>query len=179
MQIIKEGKIPTKEYNLKCHKCDCEAIYTDEDIKSDRDGKFVFCPCCGELIEHEPKKIGGTTTIRQIHNMPFTNLCRVCDELCDIFNNSDEKFRHSEVGVLQYELLQVMKEEIVSREAHAPRISDSQKGNYRPDLCQHCKHHRFYGCSKRKYAECKKDGWKYFDNKHNCSTKTSTLCKQS
>ena len=51
MKIIKEGKKKEeKEVNTTCYKCEAVLSYSASDIQSDRDGRFVVCPCCNAFI---------------------------------------------------------------------------------------------------------------------------------
>ena len=50
MKILKKGKkdkIPT--YILECPGCGCIAEFTNFDVKTDLDGRFVVCPQCGRF----------------------------------------------------------------------------------------------------------------------------------
>ena len=53
MEIIKQGKVPTIKFKMECSNCGCEAIYTPEEIKHDKDGDYVICPCCKKYISHD------------------------------------------------------------------------------------------------------------------------------
>lgn len=117
MKIIKQGKRPEHEYNLKCHKCDCEAIYTDEDIQTDHLGQYVKCPCCGEIIEHEPHKVGGYLTLREINALSYTELCKKSEVACDGFNKAPTSFRHSEAGLSASAYIKALNAEIERRNA--------------------------------------------------------------
>ena len=72
MKILKHGKTKSTKYILNCPKCDCEAEFDRKDIKVDRDGDYVECPECGELIGI------GSFAVREIteDRAPFTSgLC--------------------------------------------------------------------------------------------------------
>lgn len=49
MKVIKH---PPKQKDQKatCHKCKAELEYTFTDIQSDRDGRYIVCPCCQSFI---------------------------------------------------------------------------------------------------------------------------------
>lgn len=50
MKIIKEGNVKPKETRKTCSKCKTKFSFTNEDIKTDRDGDYVNCPKCGAFI---------------------------------------------------------------------------------------------------------------------------------
>lgn len=54
MRIIKEGKTPEKETIKTCGSCKTKFAYTPEDMKNDRDGRFVICPHCAKFIAVPP-----------------------------------------------------------------------------------------------------------------------------
>lgn len=117
MKVIKQGKRPEHEYNLKCRNCDCEAIYTDEDIQTDHLGQYVKCPCCGEIIEHKPHKVGGYLTLREINALSYTELCKKCEAACNGFNTAPVSFRHSEAGLSTSAYIKALNAEIERRNA--------------------------------------------------------------
>lgn len=54
MRIIEEGKLPSKEKEMKCDNCGCVFMYDRSDIKSDqREGDWVECPTCKKFITVE------------------------------------------------------------------------------------------------------------------------------
>ena len=52
MKIIKEGNVKPKEIRKTCHKCGTVFTYTEADVQSDRDGKYVNCPKCNAFTAH-------------------------------------------------------------------------------------------------------------------------------
>lgn len=50
MRIIKQGSVPLKESKRTCLKCKTKFAYGPNDIQSDRDGRYVVCPTCGQFI---------------------------------------------------------------------------------------------------------------------------------
>lgn len=59
-------------YRAKCHLCDCEFEYGDEDVvnnqlnpKPEETDKFVVCPGCGCYIEHWGNPYSNTSTNRE------------------------------------------------------------------------------------------------------------------
>ena len=117
MKIIKQGKRPEPEYNLKCHKCDCEAIYTDTDIQRDHLGQYVKCPCCDSIIEHEPHKVGGYLTLREINALSYTELCKKSEAACEGFNKAPISYKHSEAGTDALAYIKALNAEIERRNA--------------------------------------------------------------
>lgn len=51
MRIIKPGDLKLIEVEKTCYNCKCEFAYNQNDIRGDRDGKFVKCPQCKKLID--------------------------------------------------------------------------------------------------------------------------------
>ena len=53
MKIIKDNSKKTilkdKTYKIICSECKSKLEYTNNDIESDRDGRFIICPICSKL----------------------------------------------------------------------------------------------------------------------------------
>lgn len=50
MKIIKVGNFEVKTKDKVCGKCKSELQYEPKDVKSDRDGRYIICPVCGQFI---------------------------------------------------------------------------------------------------------------------------------
>lgn len=46
MKIIEEKQNVEKVIKKTCHKCKSKLAYLPSDVKTDRDGKYIECPCC-------------------------------------------------------------------------------------------------------------------------------------
>lgn len=54
IQILSYGKNPEMPRILfVCKRCGCEFSAQLEDRQSDKDGKYVICPCCKKFIDWE------------------------------------------------------------------------------------------------------------------------------
>lgn len=54
IQIFSYGKNPEIQRILfNCDRCGCEFGAELEDRQSDKDGKYVICPCCKKFIDWE------------------------------------------------------------------------------------------------------------------------------
>jgi DNA-directed RNA polymerase subunit RPC12/RpoP len=50
MRVIEQKQAPVKETRKTCHKCKTKLAYTADDVKQDRDGKYIECPSCAAFI---------------------------------------------------------------------------------------------------------------------------------
>lgn len=50
MRIIREVKPEPKEFKIKCYKCKTKFAYSEKDIDSDRDRRYVMCPSCTAFL---------------------------------------------------------------------------------------------------------------------------------
>ena len=50
MKIIKVGKVISETKQKTCSKCNSELEYVPKDIKTDREGKYIICPVCGQFL---------------------------------------------------------------------------------------------------------------------------------
>ena len=50
MKIIKTGSNKPKETKRKCLSCKTVFTFVSTDVKYDRDGSYVNCPCCKAFI---------------------------------------------------------------------------------------------------------------------------------
>lgn len=50
MKIIERGDIKPKSKKCTCYKCKSKLEYTNDDIKTDRDGDYIVCPVCKTFI---------------------------------------------------------------------------------------------------------------------------------
>lgn len=50
MRVLKSGKVELREVYKTCLPCGAEFAYVPADIKADREGRYINCPCCGAFI---------------------------------------------------------------------------------------------------------------------------------
>lgn len=49
MKIIKNNYKETT-WKVKCPQCKSKLKVSESDIRSDRDGRYFICPCCGKFL---------------------------------------------------------------------------------------------------------------------------------
>jgi DNA-directed RNA polymerase subunit RPC12/RpoP len=64
MEIIKKGEVGNPTITSSCFKCGTIFAYTESDIQSDRDGRYVVCPLpeCGSFIAAESPRLKAMET---------------------------------------------------------------------------------------------------------------------
>ena len=50
MEVLRQGNPGIITYKIECGCCGCVMLYTDNEIKKDKQGSYVECPTCAERL---------------------------------------------------------------------------------------------------------------------------------